>query len=177
VTDKMREAAEHQYTMTAHNYAEAPIGSRDWTLYWRGWQAALAQPEQPKPKLAYYQTHEPPHCPTCGCGMPAQPEQRGEAVAYARRLAVVLHRDHFAKDAPKWEPYDDLYGLLSQIDNMICGMTRAAPPAPAVPPGWKLVPERLTPHMGHAGDATLDDDGSMQEMWTNILAAAPEVKP
>jgi hypothetical protein len=20
------------------------------------------------PKLAYYQTHEPPHCPTCDCG-------------------------------------------------------------------------------------------------------------
>jgi hypothetical protein len=26
-----------------------------------------------KPKLAYYQTHEPPHCPTCGCGMTAPP--------------------------------------------------------------------------------------------------------
>ena len=54
------------------------------------------------------------------------------------------------------------------------GQSTAAPPAPVVPDGWRLVPERLTPQMGHAGDATLDDDGSMQEMWTNMLAASPE---
>ena len=46
MTDKIREAAEHQYTMNSQNYVDAPIGSRDWTLYWRGWQAALAQSEQ-----------------------------------------------------------------------------------------------------------------------------------
>lgn len=26
-------------------------------------------PSASKPKLAYYQTHEAPHCPTCGCGL------------------------------------------------------------------------------------------------------------
>lgn len=24
--------------------------------------------EQKRPKRAYYETHDPPHCPTCGCG-------------------------------------------------------------------------------------------------------------
>lgn len=75
-----------------------------------------------------------------------QPVQ-GEVVDYARRLAVALHRNHYADEAPRWEPCDDLYGLLSQIDNMICGMTRTAPPAqhavvstaPAVPNGFSII--------------------------------------
>lgn len=45
MSDKMRETAEQAYTMTAHDYCANPVGSRDWTLFWRGWQAALA--EQP----------------------------------------------------------------------------------------------------------------------------------
>jgi hypothetical protein len=32
-----RAAAEQAYTMQAFDYATAPVGSRDWTLYWRGW--------------------------------------------------------------------------------------------------------------------------------------------
>ena len=36
-----RKIAEHEYITTAFNYPEAPIGSRDWTLFWQGWKAAL----------------------------------------------------------------------------------------------------------------------------------------
>ncbi len=43
MSDMMRELAEHAYTMTAHDYCANPVGSRDWTLFWRGWQAALAE--------------------------------------------------------------------------------------------------------------------------------------
>jgi hypothetical protein len=32
-----RHDAEQAYTLTAFDYASAPIGSRDWTIYWRGW--------------------------------------------------------------------------------------------------------------------------------------------
>lgn len=32
-----RKAAEQEYSCKAFDYAEAPIGSRDWTLYWAGW--------------------------------------------------------------------------------------------------------------------------------------------
>lgn len=35
-------------------------------LAWRDARAALSG--EPQPKRAYYETHEPPHCPTCGCG-------------------------------------------------------------------------------------------------------------
>jgi hypothetical protein len=40
---------------------------------------------------------------------------------YAERLARLLWKRRYAKDAPQWEPMSgDLYGILSQIDNMLC---------------------------------------------------------
>ncbi len=50
----------------------------------------------------------------------------GGALQCAHNLAVALHRKHYAKDAPQWEPCKDIGGLLSQIDNMTCGMERQA---------------------------------------------------
>ena len=58
----------------------------------------------------------------------AQPAQAADAraVAYAERLARMLWQEHYAEDAPQWEPLaGDLLGLLSQIDNMASGLTRA----------------------------------------------------
>lgn len=43
-----------------------------------------------------------------------------------------------------------------------------------VPDGWKLVPKKLTPYMGHSGVVALDDDGSMQAIWDSMLDVAPE---
>lgn len=43
-----RKAAEQAYATTAFNYPEAPIGSRDWCLYWDGWQARAALAAQPQ---------------------------------------------------------------------------------------------------------------------------------
>lgn len=43
-----RKAAEQNYANTAFNYPEAPIGSRDWCLYWDGWQARAALATQPQ---------------------------------------------------------------------------------------------------------------------------------
>lgn len=47
------------------------------------------------------------------------------ATQYAHDLVVSLHRDHYA-DNNTFEPFDDLLGLLSQIDNMICGWKEPA---------------------------------------------------
>lgn len=79
----------------------------------------------------------------------AQPEQSAEPVAddtyaYARRLAVYLWAKHYAKDAPEWRPCDDLYGVLSQIDNMLTGMTRQQP-APSAEPVAKHTYAGLCP--------------------------------
>ncbi|HEY8877776.1 MAG TPA: hypothetical protein VIN03_09455 [Roseateles sp.] len=37
-----RKQAEHQYSITAFDYVNQPVGSRDWCLYWDGWRARAA---------------------------------------------------------------------------------------------------------------------------------------
>lgn len=44
----------------------------------------------------------------------------------ATELARAIWRDNYKADAPDWEPLPDLMGVLSQIDNMVCGMRRGA---------------------------------------------------
>jgi hypothetical protein len=42
-----RQDAEEAYTLTAFNYEANPVGSRDWTIYWRGWwHRAVIHPAQ-----------------------------------------------------------------------------------------------------------------------------------
>ena len=43
---------------------------------------------------------------------------------YAKDLATYLWKTHYKHDAPDWEPCEDLMGVLTQIDNMIVGLTR-----------------------------------------------------
>ena len=42
---------------------------------------------------------------------------------YAKDLATYLWETHYKNDAPEWEPCDDLMGVLTQIDNMITGLS------------------------------------------------------
>lgn len=49
-------------------------------------------------------------------------------------LARCIWRDNYKNEAPDWEPLTDLQGVLSQIDNMVCGMRRAAPVQPVAVP-------------------------------------------
>lgn len=55
---------------------------------------------------------------------PALPQ---DAHGYAQRLATSLWERHYKTDAPDWEPLPDLMGVLTQIDNMLTGLQRAAP--------------------------------------------------
>lgn len=60
-----------------------------------------------------------------------------QATVYAENLAKALHAKHYAADVPQWSPLSgDLIGLLTQIDNMTSGLSRALSPAPAVA-GWR----------------------------------------
>jgi hypothetical protein len=44
--------------------------------------------------------------------------------AYAKDLATYLWQTHYKADASEWEPCEDLMGVLTQIDNMIVGLTK-----------------------------------------------------
>ena len=48
-----------------------------------------------------------------------------QARAYATRLAVSVGARCFP-EVPEWRPLPDLLGVLTQLDNMTCGMARAA---------------------------------------------------
>lgn len=48
-----------------------------------------------------------------------------EELEEATRIAISIWSDHYADTAPGWDPLDDLLGVLSQIDNMVCGLSRA----------------------------------------------------
>ncbi len=44
---------------------------------------------------------------------------------YAETLAILIWQEFYKVDAPEWEPCDDLMGILSQIDNMVSGLSRS----------------------------------------------------
>ena len=46
------------------------------------------------------------------------------AYHYAVDLATAIWERHYKHDAPQWEPLDATIGVLTQIDNMVCGMSR-----------------------------------------------------
>ncbi|WP_038616617.1 hypothetical protein [Dyella jiangningensis] len=60
------------------------------------------------------------------------PSDESAELNYAKSLATSMWEKHYAKEAPQWELCDDLYGVLSQIDNMLTGLQREKPSAPRV---------------------------------------------
>lgn len=46
------------------------------------------------------------------------------AKEYVTRLACNLHAQHYQVSAPHWQPFDDLEGVLTQLDNMLAGLER-----------------------------------------------------
>lgn len=68
-------------------------------------------------------------------------QQESETLHYAKHIATSIWRDNYKATAPEWKPFDDLHGILSQIDNMTCGMRRA--PAPAALTNVKTWQERM----------------------------------
>ena len=48
-----------------------------------------------------------------------------QALGYAQRLATSLWEKHWRDSAPQWKVLDDTLGVLTQIDNMVCELSRA----------------------------------------------------
>jgi hypothetical protein len=62
----------------------------------------------------------------------AHPEQ-DSTYTYASNLAKTIWQIHYMKDSPEWKPLDTTEGVLTQIDNMTCGLVREKPPQPKEP--------------------------------------------
>jgi len=60
--------------------------------------------------------------------------EQDHTYGYASRLAVAIWQKHYMKDAPKWKPLDTTEGVLTQIDNMTCGLVKEKPAQPEQEP-------------------------------------------
>lgn len=49
-----------------------------------------------------------------------------DCLGYATRLLVSLMEKHYPDRSPEWAPLPDLYGVLTQIDNLSTGLSRAS---------------------------------------------------
>ena len=74
----------------------------------------------------------------------AQPEQDDEAYGYAKYLAECIWEKHYKEESPHWRPFDNTLGVLTQIDNMTCGLEKAQPEQKPVAP-ILLIENRGTP--------------------------------
>lgn len=100
--------------------------------------------------------------------------ERDEARRYAEQLAVSLAAKHYP-DVPQWKPLSgDLWGMLSQIDNMTTGMCRSDALATA-----NARVERLEIGITKALRLHWDDDveNVRDEMVTLLNSAMMETRP
>ena len=73
---------------------------------------------------------EGPRHVVCQCDKcKAQPEQ-DNTYAYASSLAKTIWQKHYIKESPKFALLDTTEGVLTQIDNMTCGLVREKPAQP-----------------------------------------------
>ena len=63
----------------------------------------------------------------------AQPEQ-DSTYTYASSLATAIWQKHYIKESPKFALLDTIEGVLTQIDNMTCGLVREKPAQPEQEP-------------------------------------------
>lgn len=60
--------------------------------------------------------------------------QTQQDTQYAKSIAVNMAK-HWQDTSPDWSPFDDIGGILTQIDNMAAGMERKSPNDQAQRPG------------------------------------------
>jgi hypothetical protein len=78
--------------------------------------------------------------------------------AYAKWLLLSLHAKHFPDGSPDFKALPDLRGVLTQIDNLTTGLTRAALSRPAPDADWRALASRLNGlHAQMFGLASMDD--------------------
>lgn len=109
----------------------------------------------------------------------AQPDVLRRATEYAHDIVTWLHRDHYA-DNTTFEPFGDLLGLLSQIDNMICGWKE---PQPAVPDDVALADDADLERIIEESDARWTEDmfhvhgGELMDMLRKAAALRARAVP
>lgn len=76
---------------------------------------------------------------------PERPTMDERGYIAACNLAKAIHARYYREDAPDFQVWPDTLGVITQIDNMVSGLTRRAAQAPsdAKDAGWISVKDRL----------------------------------
>ena len=66
-------------------------------------------------------------------------QEQDNAYIYASNLAKTIWQKHYIKESPKFALFDTIEGVLTQIDNMTCGLVREKPAQPEQEPVGQLL--------------------------------------
>ena len=66
-------------------------------------------------------------------------QEQDNAYIYASNLAKTIWQKHYIKESPKFALLDTTEGVLTQIDNMTCGLVREKPAQPEQEPVGQLL--------------------------------------
>ena len=74
----------------------------------------------------------------CQCDK-CKAQEQDNAYIYASNLAKTIWQKHYIKESPKFALLDTTEGVLTQIDNMTCGLVREKPAQPEQEPvAWRV---------------------------------------
>ena len=102
-------------------YAEKKVWEAIYTI-----KKVLAQPERSM------KVEGPLHV-ACQCDK-CKAQEQDNAYIYASNLAKTIWQKHYMKESPKFALLDTTEGVLTQIDNMTCGLVREKPAQPEQEP-------------------------------------------
>ena len=99
----------------------------------------------------------------------AQPEQDNTYI-YASSLAKTLWQKHYIKESPKFALLDTTEGVLTQIDNMTCGLVREKPAQPEQEPvkDWIASHNDICALLRQAHDALALTSYPPQRTWVGL---------
>ena len=78
----------------------------------------------------------------CQCDK-CKAQEQDNAYIYASNLAKIIWQKHYMKESPKFALLDTTEGVLTQIDNMTCGLVREKPAQPEQEPVAWMSEHRL----------------------------------
>ena len=107
----------------------------------------------------------------------AQPEQDNTYI-YASSLATAIWQKHYMKESPKFALLDTTEGVLTQIDNMTCGLVREKPAQQEQEPvAWfrKLFSPEIGEFFDYKDGAFAREADS--KGWTPLYITPPQRKP
>ena len=99
----------------------------------------------------------------------AQPEQDSTYI-YASSLAKTIWQKHYIKESPKFALLDTTEGVLTQIDNMTCGLVREKPAQPEQEPvkDWIASHNEICALLRQAHDALALTSYPPQRTWVGL---------